>query len=168
MRFVVAGSVAVASYGVDLDPGDLDIVPETSGENLRRLAQALTDLEAQPLGPFGSWTRRETGEWKWAPRPTSERELAEWAADPGDVDSFDHLFVTRLGNLDVVPRIAGDYDRLAGRAVPKSSHGVLVPVAHVDELLARLTIPRREKDRDRVRALRRIQAGLPPGPGKET
>jgi hypothetical protein len=34
---------------------------------------------------------------------------------------------------------------------------VVPDTAHVDELLARISIPRREKDRDRVGALREIQ-----------
>ena len=29
--------------------------------------------------------------------------------DPTDAESFDHSFTTRLGRLDVVPRIAGAY-----------------------------------------------------------
>lgn len=164
VRFVLSGSVAAAAYGVDLEPGDLDIVPDTGTGNLRRVVDALENLEARPHGPFGDWTVQDSGEWKWIPRPTSEAELASWKPDPEDVRSLDHLYLTRLGNLDVVPEITGTYEHLSRRCRALPLHGFVVQVAHVDELLARLTVPRRDKDATRVAKLRRIQASLPRPP----
>ncbi len=157
--YVLSGSTAALVHGVELEPGDLDIVPETSTENLSRLVELLRDLEAQPLGPFGSWTTLDTGERKWVPRPTTERELAEWEPDIGDLGTLDHLFVTRLGNFDVVPELTGTYEFLSRRARQMPWQGVNLRLAHIDELLARLTVPRREKDIARVAGLREIQRG---------
>ncbi len=160
VRYVVIGSIAAAVYGVELQAADLDIVPDTDKANLRRLVDALREMEAKPLGPIGDWTVLESGEKKWIPRPTTEQDLAEWMPDVESLWSLDHLYVTRFGNFDVVPEIGGAYDTLRGRACVRSCEGFDVWLAHIDEVLARLTVPRREKDIPRVAALREIQRRL--------
>jgi hypothetical protein len=70
---------------------------------------------------------------------------------------FDSLFHTRYGNFDIVPDLAGRYESLMERAVKMQAHGFEAWVAHVDELLAALTVPRRQKDILRVKKLREIQ-----------
>lgn len=159
LRYVLVGSAAAAAHGVELRPADLDVVPDTEEMNLRRLVEVLRELEAMPLGPFGGWTEIGNGEKKWIPRPTTEEELTGWMPDVQDISSFDHAYVTRLGNLDVVPEIAGSYEVLLRRASSRTWNGFEVRLAHVDDLLARLTVPRREKDGPRVAALREIQRG---------
>lgn len=159
--FFVAGSCAALAHGVPLEPGDLDIVPDTAIANLERLAAAIADLEGRPPGPFGAWNELPGGEWRWVSRETKPEEIAAWRPDPADPDSFDHSLRTRLGNLDVVPRISGSFAELAPRAVERELAGRTVRVVHVHDLLARLTVPRREKDAERVRALRAIQRGNP-------
>jgi hypothetical protein len=155
--YVLVGSVGAAVYGVDVQAGDLDVVPSTEEHNLERLIHVLTEIEGSPLGPFGEWRLLDSGEWKWIARPTTEQELADWRPDARDGRTFDHLFGTRFGNFDVMPEIAGTYEVLRPRAVMRSWQGCHVWVAHMDDLLARLTVPRREKDRDRVVALREVQ-----------
>jgi len=157
VRFVLVGSVAAAIYGVELQPGDLDVVPETNEANLESLITALREMEAQPKGPFGEWTQLESGEKKWLSRPTTDQELAEWSADVGNLETLDHLYLTRFGNFDVVPELAGTYESLEPRADLGDCEGYEVLVAHIDDLLARLTVPRREKDIPRVEQLRDIQ-----------
>jgi hypothetical protein len=56
-----------------------------------------------------------------------------------------------------VPDLSGGYDALIGRAIKITAYDHQVWVAHVDELLAALTVPRRKKDVSRVRQLREIQ-----------
>ena len=157
VRYILVGSVAAAAYGIDVDPGDFDVVPDLDAANLDRLILALRDLEAAAYGPFGSWNLTDTGRWKWVARPTPDEELAEWSPDARDVDSLDHLFVTRLGNFDVMPRIAGRYETLRPRAVRRDWHGCDLHVACVDDLLAALTVADRAKDRRRVAALQEIR-----------
>ena len=83
-------------------------------------------------------------------------------SDPTDIAAFDHLLQTRLGTLDVVPEIAGTYEKLRDRALPVDLEGRTVWVESVADQLATLTVPRRGKDRDRVQRLREIQR-LPKG-----
>jgi hypothetical protein len=166
VRYVLTGSVAARMYGVDTGrPGDLDITPALDPDNLRRLADLLTEIEAglDPDDPFGHWETLMDGERKWVmDERTPERiaERANWRPNPARLSTFDHLFRTRLGNFDVVPELGGTYDTLARRAVPMSAHGHDILVAHIDELLAALTLPRRPKDVPRVQQLREIQRRL--------
>jgi hypothetical protein len=154
---VLAGSTAALAYGVAVEPGDLDIVPEIGEENLTRLVRLLEEIEARPQGPFGSGVEGERGERRWVPRPTTEAELKAWRSDPGDPASFDHLLTTRHGNLDVVPALMGSFEALNARAVTVTLAGCVIRVAHIDEVLAGMTVPRRDKDVPRVAALREVQ-----------
>ncbi|CAN5617648.1 hypothetical protein BH23CHL7_BH23CHL7_08080 [soil metagenome] len=160
--FVVTGSVAALMSGVELQAGDLDITPATDSSNLERLAFALEEIGAgpDPDGAFGDWTIASDGEWRWVQREArpGEREArVDWRPDPGDPASFDHLLETKFGALDVVPEISGTYADLASRAARISAFGQEVLVASIADQLVTLTVPRRDKDRERVRALRALQ-----------
>ena len=161
VRYVISGSVAARIYGVELVPGDLDIVPSRETDNLVRLVEVLKVIEARPSGPFGEWEVQPDGEMKWISRPTTPQEVAAWTPSAKDLSTLDCLFRTRLGNFDVVPEITGSFDELKQRAVQLPAHGFNPWVAHVDDLIARLTVPRREKDIPRVTGLRKIQRELP-------
>lgn len=160
--FVITGSVGALISGVELEPGDLDITPDMNRANLERLARALVELDAKPDpdGPFGEWAVAADGEWQWLQREArpGEREARlAWRPDPGDPTSFDHLLTTGHGALDIVPSISGTYTELAARAVRLSAFGHEVLVESIADQLVTLTVPRREKDRQRVRALRALQ-----------
>jgi hypothetical protein len=162
VRYVIIGSVAAELYGVEVQPGDLDIAPALDRENLTRLAKVLAEIEAvlPETDQVGQWELQPDGERKWVSRRATQEDLqkrANWFPDPKDVSTFDHLFHTRYGNFDVVPELYDGYETLMRRARRMDAHGHEVWVAHVDELLAALTIPRRKKDVSRVRRLREMQ-----------
>jgi hypothetical protein len=157
VQFVITGSVAAQLHGIEVEPGDLDIVPATDTANLERLVRVLSVLEARPAGPFGEWTTLTNGEMKWIARPTTEEEIRAWMPRVDDVSSLDHCYRSRFGNFDVVPRVTGTYEVLMRRAVQIPAFGHTPWVAHIDELLARLTVPRRDKDAVRVAQLREVQ-----------
>jgi hypothetical protein len=151
---LLVGSVAAMAYGVPLVPGDLDIAPELAGDNLHRLGGLLRDLGARPKYVPG-----------WAAGP--DRESCErWQPEPFDAAALDHRFVTRHGELDVVPIKAGRYDQLRPSAVVMRAFGREVHVAHIDHLLAQLERWNRERDRVRrtglVEARARFLAGETP------
>ncbi len=50
VQYILTGSIAMEAYGVDLQAADLDIVPDTSKANLRRLVDALREMEGRRLG----------------------------------------------------------------------------------------------------------------------
>jgi hypothetical protein len=162
VAYVVTGSTAALLLGVDLVPGDLDITPALDAANLGRLARALSAIEARPDpdGPLGDWQVQPDGERRWVERTAQpgEREARlAWRPDPANPATFDHLLQTRHGALDVVPEIAGSYEELRSRASSVEAPDQRIWVESIADQLATLTIPRREKDRNRVRALRILQ-----------
>jgi hypothetical protein len=152
VAYVVAGSVAAMAHGArDVSPGDLDIVPSTDPGNLRHLAAALEELDAVPALDTGSWVTDDAGEHRWVEDGV---ERPAGPLDPDDPDTFDHSFVTPLGRLDVVPRIAGAHSELRMRAGRLPFGRREAWVAHPVDLLAGMTSARRLKDAPRVRHLR--------------
>lgn len=161
VRYVLVGSVAATLYGVETVPGDLDITPALDRGNLLQLAGVLEYLEAKPSGAVGHWKVQPNGEHKWISDGLTPEEVAAfreaWRLEPDNLGTLDQLFTTRHGNLDVVPEIAGLYDCLRARATPLQVFEREVFVANVDDLLATVTVPRREKDLERVVKLREVQ-----------
>lgn len=161
VQYVLVGSVAIQAWGVETGtPGDLDIVPECSHSNLTRLLGLLDAISAESWPVTGRWFVDGRGEMEWenlaAADPAYMSRLPP--PDPDDVDSFDSMYSSVHGDFDVVPRLAGTYDDLVRRAVPLTVSGVPgVLVCSIEDLLARLTVPRRTKDASRVEALRAVQ-----------
>ena len=157
VAFVVAGSVGALAHGASgVAPGDLDIVPATDAANLRRLADSLASLDAEAAIDTGAWTTDAHGEHRWVEDGVERRPRP---LNPDDPDTFDHSFSTPIGRLDVVPRIAGSYEQLRGRASRLAPAGHPAWVAHPIDLLTGMTVPRRDKDRARVHHLRRVDTG---------
>jgi len=151
-------------HGVALVPGDLDVTPAVDRENLERLAEVLERIEARrdPDAPFGRWQTQPDGERRWVQHEATAEDFAErasWRPDPDDPESFDHLLESAYGAIDVVPEICGTYAELKPRAVRLDAFGHEVWVESIADLLATLTVPRREKDVDRVGQLRALQRG---------
>lgn len=168
VRYVVTGSAAAMLHGVALEPGDLDITPALDRDNLERLATVLRLIEAHqdPEMGFGRWELQSDGEQRWMarePTPEDVASRAAWQPDPDDPASFDHLLRSKHGAIDIVPEVSGTYEDLVPRAVKIEAHGEIVLVEAVDDLLATITLPRREKDLERVRRLRAIQQGANAG-----
>jgi hypothetical protein len=125
-------------YGVAVAPRDYDVVPETTAENLERLAAVLVDLGARPhFDP--AW-------------PFTQEDCDAWTAHPPTEENLDHLYDTRHGLFDVVPRRAGSYEDLATRAVRLEG----VQVAAVDDLIAQLRLDK-PKHRARLAALEQLK-----------
>jgi hypothetical protein len=163
VRYVLTGSIAAQVYGVDVGvPGDLDITPALDPDNVQRLATVLREINAmiELEGRDGHWELQPDGERTWIVdelTPDIIAARAAWVPNPADIATLDHLFLSRYGNLDVVPELVGTYDLLMERAVATWAYGHRVWVAHVDDLLATLTMPRRKKDMPCVEQLRALQ-----------
>jgi hypothetical protein len=162
VRYVVTGSVAAMLHGVALEPGDLDITPARDHENLNRLAQMLGIIEARQYeeAPFGQWETDSEGEQHWVQRKPTPEDIAArkgWQPDPGNPASFDHLLQSKYGAVDIVPEVSGTYEELMPHAEQLQVDGQTVCVEAIHDLLATITVPRREKDSDRVEQLRAIQ-----------
>lgn len=162
VEYVVTGSAAALLHGVALEPGDLDITPSLDHENLERLGRALQAIHARQYedAAFGHWETNAAGEHRWVQEqatPASVAARANWLPNPADPATFDHLLDSDYGSIDIVPVVSGTYEQLAPRAASfrRGQHSFLVEA--LSDLLATLTVARREKDADSVRELRRLQ-----------
>ncbi|MFC7621470.1 hypothetical protein [Microlunatus sp. GCM10028923] len=136
--WVLSGSTVLVLYGADLEPNDLDLVPATDPANLQRLAEVLVELEAAP-GYEPGWSKSAT-----------LAECRAWTPEPATPGQLDHLFVTTLGQLDVVPELTGTYDELRAGATLMVLAGTPVWVCDPDAVLGRL--PERPRPKDRARS----------------
>lgn len=135
--WVLTGSLVLAVYGAEIEPNDLDVVPSLEPDNLRRLAGLLTEVEAVPAFHPGSTSG------------PGEEECRAWRPEPATAAQLDHLFVTRLGMLDVPSSLTGTYTALLPGATRLELAGVPVHVCDPDEVLRRL--PRRPRRKDQAR-----------------
>lgn len=148
VEWVLSGSTVLTLYGAELRPNDLDVVPAPDQDNLDRLAGLLADLGAKPAF-FPDWT----------PGPTLEQCRA-WTPLPATPENLDHLFVTRLGMLDVPPEITGTYAHLRAGATEREVAGVPVWVCDPREVLDRIPDPPRRQDRERAAAYAAVRERL--------
>jgi hypothetical protein len=139
VRYVLFGTAGLIAYGAEVSTGDLDICPAPDIDNLYSLATLLTRIQARPHSAFDA---------------PDQSMVVHWSPDPLTLETFDSLFQTKLGELDVVPFPYGPhgnvdrftYEDLRSRAVIKSAFGVHIPVAAFEDVVASKLSARREKD----------------------
>ena len=149
--WILSGSSVLLLYGADLSPGDLDVVPSLDPANLRRLADVLTEIEAVPA----FWP-------KWAKGP-SMAQCEAWTPEPPTAERLDHLFVTRLGMVDIPPTLTGSYFELAPAATAVELAGVPVRVCAPEAVLDRLPARPRPKDVERAAQYAAVRAAIADG-----
>jgi hypothetical protein len=88
---IVIGGYAVAAHGHVRATKDIDVCPDPTDDNLRRLAAALVDLEAKPTGS----DEFDTGEFGLFPDLEGLEVGGNWT------------LTTKFGRLDVMKHLAG-------------------------------------------------------------
>jgi hypothetical protein len=128
--YVVVGGVAVTAHGYVRATQDLDIVPDPDRANLRRLADALHDLEAV--------------------LPLAEGRRFDLAQDLRRLESGQSMTLgTAVGGLDVIQRAAGvpSFEALAEDAVEAELLGVPVRICSLPRLREMKASTGRTQDR---------------------
>lgn len=143
VRYVLVGGVAARLHGSPTLTEDVDVTPDRSEENLRRLAAALTELSARLAVP----------------------DVAGGLAVPLDERTFNSpvmKFTTRAGEVDVVlePLGTGGYSVLHPRAVPYEVFGLRIAAASIDDIIASKEASNRPKDRAQLPVLREVALAL--------
>ncbi len=136
--WLLAGSYVLTLHGADLDPNDLDVVVRRDPANLARLARCLDHLDATPAwyGEGNPWI-------------ASLDACRAWRPEPATIEHLDHLFVTRLGMLDVPFEFLPPYEDLLDGATQIPIGGVPVTVCDPRRVLRALEARDRKKDRAR-------------------
>jgi hypothetical protein len=143
VEFVVIGAYAAVTQGWSEQTSDIDITPDRDVRNLKRLADALLEMDALVLTPDGdlddSW-------------PIDDQHLR-----PRETT----FFTTRFGDLDIVvnPAAAEGFLDLArpSESFVLAVGDVEVRVANLERVIASKRAADRPKDRD---ALPRLEALL--------
>ena len=130
--YVVIGGVAVQAHGHPRTTQDIDIIPEPSPENLRRLASALSVLGARPVGSTST-----SGVHLKLPA----HGVLELDTDAGGVD------------VHMTPAGAAPYVDLRRRALELDVLGLRLAVAGRDDLIAMKRASGRPIDRGDIAAL---------------
>lgn len=138
--YVVIGGVAVQVHGHRRTTMDLDLVPSRAPENLRRLAEALDELEARP---------RDT--------PPGEARVA--VADPERLAIAPIVppLSTRHGQLHILnePKGARSFADLREAALVVEIDGMEIPIVALDDLIRMKRAAGRPADLEDVAALTR-------------
>ncbi len=143
VEFIVIGGIAVGVHGFVRATKDLDIVPDPAPENLARLAGALVEIGAQPVG-VGDFSPEE-----FPYDPTDPLQLAEGA---------NFRLETSHGPLDImqwVPGIQTDlaYSELAPKAVAVTFRDTQIRVCALDHLRAMKRAAGRPQDLEDLKRL---------------
>lgn len=140
VAFVLIGGAAIQSYGRRYDTQDIDLTPDTTPENLARLADALNELDCRLI--------------------TDPADASSWVTLPSDYFTERSLrsaglwnLATRYGQLDLCFTPAGfpdGYRDLELRATRRAVAGttIVVSVAALDDVHESKRQADRPKDRE--------------------
>ncbi len=151
VEYIVVGGYAVAAHGFPRATQDVDICPRPSDQNLRRLAAALEELEAEPIG------LDELGN-EFDLRPDLE------GLKFGD----NWVLITEHGRLDVMQHLkglgedGGGWAELRPHAVQRSFLGHQCFFCSYGDLLKMKIAADRDQDRVDVRTLKAQRHDLTP------
>ena len=151
VRFVVIGGVAVAHHGYVRTTKDIDVVPEP-GENLRRLWEALAEMDAEPLALGGL-----------RPEELPARFTLQSLLEGGNWD-----LATDYGRVDILQYVTGklerpdDYAGLVERADSARFDFGTVLFAGYEDLLDFKNLAGRDQDLIDIRALREARGDIGP------
>lgn len=147
VEFVVLGGYAVAAHGFARATKDIDICPDPAEVNLGRLAMALAELEARPIGfeefagEFDLEGLRKGGNW---------------------------TLMTKHGRLDVMQTFSfdagtdgeGGYDDLAAHLVERNFLGHQTRFCSYDDLLRMKRAAGRAQDKVDIESLKAARGEL--------
>ncbi len=143
--YVVIGGVATQVHGHRRTTMDLDLTPDPSPENLRRLGAALVELEAQPRDSQGAGTEK-------AEVPVSDPERLAIAAIVPPL-------LTRHGQIHILkePKGARGFDQMREGALVVELDGNDVAIVSLDDLIRMKRAAGRPADLDDIAALTEVE-----------
>lgn len=151
VEFIVVGAYAVAAHGFPRATKDVDICPDPTEENLRRLATVLTELEARPIG-----LDEFEGEFDLKPDVEGLGMGGNWT------------LLTKHGRLDVMQTFSfevgsdgeGNFNDLARHAVERHLLGHRVRFCSYEDLLRMKRAAGRAQDNVDIESLKAARAEL--------
>jgi hypothetical protein len=151
VAFIVVGGYAVAAHGHVRATKDIDICPEPTDDNLRRLAAALAELKAEAIG---AEEFTASGEFDLIPDLEGLGMGGNWT------------LMTKHGRLDVMQHLAGlgedggGWDALAPHVITRTFLGHECLFCSYEDLLRMKRGAGRPQDRIDVENLRAARSEL--------
>jgi hypothetical protein len=142
---IVVGGYAVAAHGFPRATKDIDICPEPSDENLERLANAIAELEATPIG-----LDEFTGEFDLEPNLDGLKMGGNWTL----LTKYGRLDVLQTFSFDEADEGKGDHRDLAGHTVERTFLGHQVEFCSYDDLLRMKRAAGRAQDKVDIETLK--------------
>lgn len=139
--FLVIGGIAVRAHGNPRTTLDVDVFPDPSADNMRRLASALTELEAT------------------ATDDRSNR-LPLDLSHPESLAVGNYFLDTRFGGLDLFNGARPDlllYRRYAERAIEVRIEDLTIKIIGLDDLIRMKREAGRDKDLRDIAALTEVE-----------
>lgn len=148
VEYLIVGGFAAQAHGATRQTFDIDLVPRSTDENFAGLAAALRELGARMR--VGGLTDEEASQLPVTVDAITLRSFGSstWMTDAGPVDVLGELAAS--GGYQ-------SYDELAGRAVARQVHGVVIRLAALDDIIASKEFAARDKDRAALPELRAIR-----------
>jgi hypothetical protein len=142
VNYLVIGGVATQVHGHRRTTMDLDLTPDPSPENLRRLGAALAELEARP---------RDAGTEKMKISVGDPERLAIAAIVPP--------LLTRHGQIHILkePKGARGFDQMRERALVVDLDGNEVAIVSLDDLIRMKRAAGRPSDLDDIAVLTEVE-----------
>ena len=149
--YVIVGGVAGRLQGAATTTQDIDIMPEPSPENLRRLAAALSDIATK---------KKDSGSTAFEPH--DEVDPMEFRTE--EVSSFE----TRYGAIDVLMHLpgVGTFDTLQPHVRRYEWRGITISIAGLDDIITSKETADRAKDWRAMDALHEARDRLRSTPDK--
>lgn len=149
--FVIVGGYAVAAHGFARATKDIDICPDPSDDNLQRLAAALIELEATPIG-----LDELEGEFDLAPDFEGLKMGGNWT------------LMTKHGRLDVMQAFSfegagegeGNFRDLAAHTVERTFLSHRVRFCGYNDLLRMKRAAGRAQDKVDIKSLEAARGEL--------
>lgn len=143
VEFLIIGGVAVGYHGHVRATKDVDVVPAPDPTNLKRLAHALQQLEAQVEGTEDF----NAGE---LPNPLDPEALSEGG---------NWVLLTRLGRLDIMQWIGDDalWEKLSPAAIEDEIAGLPIKMVSYEDLVMLKEIAGRPEDLNDLQRLRQAR-----------
>lgn len=141
VNFIVIGGIAVYVHGYARLTRDVDILPDPSAQNMRRLAAALGELEAVAVGTNGA-------------------RLPLELTHPESLALGNYFLETKLGALDLVNGMRPNlkrYRSLEAASVEVALAGRTIRVISKDDLIAMKREAGRPKDLRDIDALTEVE-----------
>jgi len=148
---IVVGGYAVAAHGFPRATKDIDICPEPSDENLERLANALAELEAIPIG-----LDELKGEFDLEPNRDGLKMGGNWTL----LTKYGRLDVLQTFSFDEADEGEGDHRDLARHSVKRTFLGHQVKFCSYDDLIRMKKAAGRAQDMVDVESLRVARGDL--------